>query len=268
MLIGRLGPKVSGSLSSEEVVSISCARCAFVVRSIVCPGTGRLQANVDCISSRRRTRCPGRRTMRPALPTQSRGNAQSWHQSQTRGSLAAMIVRSLVIVTLFGLLPLLYCGCEPPVVNAPPTPPPPPVSAETGAGVSLSVESANSVSGHGSQPPEQNSPRSVQGEQPPILLSAGVALPQLLPEGTQIGVSVDYKISGNLKSSRYFLVMESSAGAIAVPVKLSPMGGTLQGFFPPSVRPEHQPFRARIEEAPATGNPVHASNTVMLHTSY
>jgi len=133
------------------------------------------------------------------------------------------------------------------------------------------VDSTNSIepfaARHGIQPREQNSPRSAPSE-PPIHLSAGVALPQLLPEGTQIGVSVDYKINGNLKSSRYFLVMESSAGAIAVPVQLSPIGGTLQGFFPPSVRPEHQPFRVRIDEAPATGNAVHASNTLPLQTSY
>jgi hypothetical protein len=64
------------------------------------------------------------------------------------------------------------------------------------------------------------------------------------------------------------LVIESSAGQFALPVKLSPMRGTLQDFLPPSVRPEHKPFRARIDEYPATGGPVHASNTVPLQTSY
>jgi hypothetical protein len=186
-----------------------------------------------------------------------------------------MIVRSVAIVTVFGLAPLLCGGCEPPsapVINAPPAPPAPPASVETGSEVAPSVASAESIApiagGRGSQTPQQTSLRPAPGEQPPIHLSAGVALPQLLPEGTQVGVSVDYKITGALKSSRYVLVIESSAGQIAVPVQLSPMGGTLQGFFPPSVRPEHQPFRARIDEYPATDNPIQASNTVPLRTSY
>jgi hypothetical protein len=53
-----------------------------------------------------------------------------------------------------------------------------------------------------------------------------------------------------------------------LPVKLSPMRGTLQDFLPPSVRPEHKPFRARIEEKRSTGNSVQSSNTVPLRTSY
>jgi hypothetical protein len=102
-----------------------------------------------------------------------------------------------------------------------------------------------------------------------IHLSAGVALPQLLPEGTQIGVSVDYAVRGELKSSsRYMLVVESSAGEIAMEVKLEPAGGTIQGFLPLSVRPEHQPFRARIDELPAGGKPAKVSNSAVLATSY
>src|SRR5437870_1164520 len=100
-----------------------------------------------------------------------------------------MIARSLAIVTLFGLTPLLYGGCEPPpvpVVNAPPPPPAPPVSAEIGTDAAPSVESAGSVApfagGLVSQPPQQNSPPSAPTKQPPIHLSAGVALPQSLPE--------------------------------------------------------------------------------------
>jgi hypothetical protein len=81
-------------------------------------------------------------------------------------------------------------------------------------------------------------------------------------------VSVDYKTSGELKSYPYVLVIESSAGELALPVKLSPMGGTLQEFLPPSVRPEHKPFRARIEEKRSTDSSVPASNTVLLQTSY
>jgi hypothetical protein len=105
---------------------------------------------------------------------------------------------------------------------------------------------------------------------PSIHLSAGIALPQLLPEGTHVGVSVDYKITGQLRtSSRYVLVVESSAGEITVPVQLSSVGGTIQGFCPYSVRPEHQPFRARIDEhSPSSSRGVRVSNTVALQTSY
>jgi len=124
------------------------------------------------------------------------------------------------------------------------------------------------VEGRDSQSHQPDSSRSARSQQPPIHLSAGVALPQLLPEGTQMGVSVDYKINGPLKSSRYVLVIESSAGQLALPIKLSPLGGTLHDFLPPSIRPEHKPFRARIDEHQGTGNAVPASNTAPLQTSY
>jgi hypothetical protein len=182
---------------------------------------------------------------------------------------AVTIIHSLAIATLFCLVPLLCVGCEPPsapAVNSPPAPPPPTVSAETSTDATPAVDSVNRVepfaNNHGNTQP------SAPSGQPSIQLSAGVALPQLLPDGTQIGVSVDYKVSGNLKSSRYVLVLESNAGAISEPVQLSSAGGTLQGFFPPSVRPEHQPFRARIDEISATGKSVPASNTLPLRTSY
>jgi hypothetical protein len=143
---------------------------------------------------------------------------------------------------------------------------------EAGPEVASSVVSAESnepvAAGLDSQAPQEDSSRSARSEQPPIHLSAGVALPQLLPEGTQVGVSVDYKVNRPLHSSRYVLVIESSAGQLTLPIKLSPMGGTVQDFLPLSVRPEHKPFRARIDELPPTGNSVQASNTVPLQTSY
>lgn len=84
-----------------------------------------------------------------------------------------------------------------------------------------------------------------------------------------MGVSVDYRLRGSLKtSSRYVLVVESNAGETAVPVTLSPEGGTLQGFLPLEVRPEHQPFQARIDEIPPGGKRSRVSNTVSLATSY
>lgn len=184
-----------------------------------------------------------------------------------------MSFKSIVVLTLWAPLPVLFCGCEPPVapaVKGPPVPPPAvPLIAEESTELAPAKDEVRSSEKFGvldrSQIP--SAPRAVS-EQPPIHLSAGVAVPQLLPDGTQIGVSVDYKINGSLKSSRYVMVLKSRTGTLSVPVNLSPMGGTLQGFFPPTVRPEDQPFQVWIDELPATGNRVPASNTEPLRTSY
>ena len=104
--------------------------------------------------------------------------------------------------------------------------------------------------------PESTAPTSTAPapSQPTIRLSGGIALAQTLPNGTQIGVSVDYRITGQLKSSaRYALVIETGAGEMSIPAKISPQGGTLMGFLPPSVRPEHGPFSARIDEVVSSG---------------
>jgi hypothetical protein len=107
------------------------------------------------------------------------------------------------------------------------------------------------------------------GNVPFIHLSAAVAVPQLLPDGTHIGVAFEYSLSGGLKSSsRYLLVVECKAGEIAVPIQLHPQGGEFQGFLPLEVRPEHQPFRARIEEADTGGKRKQVSNSAILATSY
>jgi hypothetical protein len=103
-----------------------------------------------------------------------------------------------------------------------------------------------------------------------VQLSAGVAVPQSLPGGTQIGVSVDYRVSGSLHpSARYALVIESGAGELALEVRLAAAGGTLQSFLPLAVRPEHQPFRARVEMLlPGESQPSRISNTANLQTNY
>jgi hypothetical protein len=105
---------------------------------------------------------------------------------------------------------------------------------------------------------------------PTVQLSAGVAVPQSLPGGTQIGVSVDYRVSGTLHpSARYALVVESGAGELALEVRLAAEGGTLQSFLPLAVRPEHQPFRARVEMLlPGESQPTKISNTANLQTNY
>jgi hypothetical protein len=189
----------------------------------------------------------------------------------------------------------LYSSSDaPPVPPPPPAPPPPPIVEESQGAESAAFTAADAgptalpaderhshppagSTPQPSSPPAASSPpvqpQTPQGNyqsptaprQPAIRLSAGVALPQLLPEGTQIGVSVDYKLTGQLnQSSRYVLVVESNAGSLGVPVTLSPSGGTLQGFLPLEVRPEHAPFRARIDEHPPSGSPVAASNTLPL----
>jgi hypothetical protein len=214
-----------------------------------------------------------------------------------------MMERYLRLVLLASLAALV--GCEPPPASraSASAPPPPPSAAVPGAaGVefaevpasdppiaknsalpaastaeypvaapgAVAAQTPNAAPNQPAEPAATSPAQSLPTrETPPVHLSAGVALPQLLPEGTQIGVSVDYRVRGNLNASRHVLVIESAVETIAVPVELSSQGGTLQGFCPLSVRPEHKPFRARIEELSASSRsrqPV--SNTVDLATSY
>ena len=180
---------------------------------------------------------------------------------------------------------ILLVGCEPPTAssstaNGPPGPPSPPAagSGETTEtilhqdlspnGNSESLDSAETLP---VADPVPESPPSAPSQTAgvSIRLSAGVALPQLLPDGTQIGVSVDYSIRGNMQSSsRYLLIVASSAGEISVPVTLNEQGGTYQGFLPLDVRPEHKPFRARIDEVSPSGVRTPISNSADLVTSY
>ena len=194
-----------------------------------------------------------------------------------------------VIPFVAALLVTLLSGCEPPVANsmtaanAPPGPPAPPAAAPEQPSVMAAppvVTEPNATPAE-NQPvvlepaptvapptqPQQSSPEPASNRF--VSLAAGVAVPQLLPDGTQIGVSVDYTLSGSPKSScRYLLVVESREGDIPVPVKLDPQGGTFQGFLPLSVRPEHQPFRARIDEVDPEGSRTSVSNSAVLATSY
>ena len=97
-------------------------------------------------------------------------------------------------------------------------------------------------------PPPARTPQRLTA--PSIRLSAGVALPQSLPTGTAMGMSVDYVcIAGPPRSlQRYVWVIESAkADPVKQPVQLS-RSGTLQAFFT-QLRPEHGPFRAHIESS-------------------
>jgi len=103
-----------------------------------------------------------------------------------------------------------------------------------------------------SRPPASPPPaRAAQpSAEPSIRLSAGVALPQSLPTGTAMGMSVDYVFTAGqpVSSQRYVWVIEPAKGNLVKQrVQLS-QRGTLQAFFP-QLRPENGPFRAYIESS-------------------
>jgi hypothetical protein len=86
-----------------------------------------------------------------------------------------------------------------------------------------------------------------------------------LPDGTQVGVSVDYKVTGKLNSSaKYVWVIESRQGETAMEVQIKPQGGNLASFLPISIRPGDSPFRARIDEVSSSGSRVRVSNVEEL----
>lgn len=185
---------------------------------------------------------------------------------------------------------LVLTGCEPPSVaqsakgvitsDGPPKPPvppppPPPPPGEEATTPAISPAAAN---------PEQNpvarnpvAPRPVEttalqttpsatAAKPFIKLSVGIALPQTLPDGTQVGVSCDYKLlKPTLNSSaKYLWVIESAKGEIAMEVQIKPQGGNLAGFLPLEIRPGDSPFKARIDEVTTSGSRVTVSNVEML----
>lgn len=82
-----------------------------------------------------------------------------------------------------------------------------------------------------------------------VKLSAGVALPQLLPTGTAIGLSVDYEIVRPLPTSAQQVMWVIEAGGnrrVEFPVRLDQQRGNLMTFAP-ELKPEHGPFRCHFE---------------------
>lgn len=149
---------------------------------------------------------------------------------------------------------------------------PPPVSASSPSGFGNSGATATAPP---SQSPPVAPPRSspstgspAAAERKLVHLSAGIALPQLLPDGTAIGISVDYAVDGGLnRSSRYLWVIKSGAGEVTSDVKLEP-SGNLSAFFQ-QLKPEHRPFSVRIEEVtPGSQRRTIVSNEVTLKTDY
>jgi len=114
--------------------------------------------------------------------------------------------------------------------------------------------------------PAATPPPAAQGKS--IHLSAGVAVPQSLPIGTVMAMSVDYSVDARLNpSSRYVWVIKSAAGESLSEVKLD-NSGNLSAFFE-QLKPEHRPFSARIEEiTPGSDRRTIVSNEVPLQTSY
>jgi hypothetical protein len=132
--------------------------------------------------------------------------------------------------------------------------------------IPVDVASSRGTPVEGRQPSPSQSPAS-RGV-PAIRLSAGIAVPQSLPTGTAMGMSVDYQIAGPLNlSSQYMWVVSSQAGEnVEVAAPLQTMG-TLQAFFS-QLRPEHRPFHCHIDEISPGGRRTRVSNVATMQTSY
>ncbi|TWU14182.1 hypothetical protein CA54_30250 [Symmachiella macrocystis] len=99
---------------------------------------------------------------------------------------------------------------------------------------------------------EQMAPDAVQGQQAveskwPGKLKTGIALPQTLPNGTQIGFSVDYRFrtyTPNPQAQYVWEIRQGDGSIEQLAVQITGRMGTLSQFLP--VRPEQGPFSSRI----------------------
>lgn len=100
----------------------------------------------------------------------------------------------------------------------------------------------------GGAPEEQNEAQvNPNVDEWPVRLSAGLALPQTLPNGTAIGFSVDFRFRKSKPNpeEQYVWEIKDGKGIIRrLAVNLSGLRGTLQQFVP--IRPEEGPFVSRI----------------------
>ena len=102
-------------------------------------------------------------------------------------------------------------------------------------------------------------------QQPPVILSAGVALPQTGPTGTLMSFSVDYQFTqgGPEPTARYVWVIERSQGdPHQQPVQLN-NEGTLVSLVP-EWRPGEGPFESHIAEVTDEEALARASDSVPL----
>lgn len=98
-----------------------------------------------------------------------------------------------------------------------------------------------------------------------VALSTGVALQQTLPEGTAIGVSVEYEFIRGAPASgaRYALVVQPArGGAVELPVQLEASGTILAYTY--DLRPDQAPFTASLHEFTAGGETRSLSESVKL----
>jgi hypothetical protein len=204
------------------------------------------------------------------------------------GWMNPRIIARTILVTAATIS--LFSGCEPPspaqsakgVITSdrppkppvpPPPPPPPPGEEGTTPATSLAVANSqtnpvarNPVAPQPALPTAAETTPSATAAKPFIKLSVGIALPQTLPDGTQVGVSCDYKLlKPSLNSAaKYLWVIESAKGEIAMEVQIKPQGGNLAGFLPLEIRPSDSPFKARIDEVATSGSRVTVSNVEPL----
>jgi hypothetical protein len=88
----------------------------------------------------------------------------------------------------------------------------------------------------------------------PIKLSAGVALPQLGPEGTLMMFSVDYRFMEgrpNAEAKYAWVIQPAKGDPLEQEVKLK-RAGNLQAIAP-QWRPENGPFKSYIDEVSQDG---------------
>jgi len=134
--------------------------------------------------------------------------------------------------------------------------------------VEFSQQGSDSAQRRGS-PVAQPGVASSEGAPPRFFarLSAGVALPQSLPTGTAMGMSVDYVLLDTLPTSavQTVWVIESAQGASRdVPVPLNAQGNLMT--FVTEMRPEHGPFRSYLAIMLADGRKVPISPKIDMQS--
>ncbi len=134
-----------------------------------------------------------------------------------------------------------------------PPPQPPVKDTPVPSAGSTGTSAAAAPSRQGAPNPNRASPgvggTSRSGPRTPFYarLSAGVALPQSLPNGTTMGFSVDYALSRKLPSSgsrSIWVIQSAKGGSVAIPVQLKAKGNL--STFAPGLRPEHGPFQCYL----------------------
>jgi hypothetical protein len=115
-------------------------------------------------------------------------------------------------------------------------------------------------------PPIDGSPAPPPIQTRRIRLSAGVALPQTLPEGTTVMCSMDYEWTegGPQQECEYVWVVELGNGQrVAIPANVSKRRGTIQTILH-GIRPDQGPFKGAVFIKSPGANPEPISDFVKL----